>query len=66
MMQGFNFENISLWGDSWDELFGITLFNFTLVTAIPAWLYEKNPHIDVGQGRSNVKVYNHSLSHLFS
>jgi len=49
MMQGFNFENISLWGDSWDELFGITLFNFTLVTAIPAWLYEKNPHIDVGQ-----------------
>lgn len=48
-MQGFHFENISLWGDSWNELFGIVLFNFTLVTAIPAWLYEKKPEIDVGQ-----------------
>lgn len=32
---------------SWDTLFGVVLFNFALVIAIPAWLYEKEPHVDV-------------------
>uniref|UniRef100_A0A7S2YPZ0 Amino acid transporter transmembrane domain-containing protein n=1 Tax=Entomoneis paludosa TaxID=265537 RepID=A0A7S2YPZ0_9STRA len=37
----------SLWGRSWDNLFGIVLFNFALVIAVPAWLYEREPHVDV-------------------
>ena len=37
----------SLWGTAWDDLFGIVLFNFALVIAVPAWLYEREPHVDV-------------------
>jgi amino acid permease len=37
----------SLWGHDWDDLFGVVLFNFALVIAIPAWLYEREPHVDV-------------------
>lgn len=44
---GFHLHNLSLWGESWDTLFGVVLFNFALVIAIPAWLYEKEPHVDV-------------------
>ncbi len=32
---------LSWWGESWDSLFGVILFNFALVISIPAWLYEK-------------------------
>ncbi len=32
---------LSWWGESWDSLFGVVLFNFALVISIPAWLYEK-------------------------
>lgn len=46
-MEGVNLENLSLWGDSWDTLFGVILFNFALVIAIPCWLYEKEPGVDV-------------------
>lgn len=52
--QGLNFDNLTLWGENWSDLFGIVLFNFTLVTAIPAWLSEKSPHI------SATKVINDS------
>lgn len=44
---GLSLDNITLWGDTWTDLFGIVLFNFSLVIAIPAWLYEKEPHVDV-------------------
>mmetsp|Transcript_4612 Transcript_4612/g.6814 ORF Transcript_4612/g.6814 Transcript_4612/m.6814 type:complete len:518 (+) Transcript_4612:131-1684(+) len=44
---GIDFERVSLWGTSWNSLFGVVLFNFALVIAIPAWLYEKHPSIDV-------------------
>lgn len=46
-MEGINFENVSLWGERWDSLFGVVLFNFALVIVVPAWLYEKDPGIDV-------------------
>lgn len=52
--------NLSLWGDSWYSLFGIILFDFTLVTAIPAWLYEKKPNVNA----SNV-ILNSTLSTSF-
>lgn len=32
---------LSWWGESYDSLFGVILFNFALVVSIPAWLYEK-------------------------
>ena len=35
--QGINMDNISLWGTEWESLFGVVLFNFALVIAIPAW-----------------------------
>ena len=35
------------WGTSWDALFGVVLFNFFLVIAIPAWLGERHPTVDV-------------------
>ncbi len=45
--EGIHVENLSLWGTSWDTLFGVVLFNFALVIAVPAWLYEKEPDVDV-------------------
>eukprot|EP00934_Nitzschia_sp_Nitz4_P001116 Nitzschia sp. Nitz4//scaffold8_size234185//51452//53067//NITZ4_001238-RA/size234185-augustus-gene-0.239-mRNA-1//1//CDS//3329559749//1116//frame0 len=47
IQEGLSFDNISWWGESWDTLFGVVLFNFALVIAVPAWLYEKEPHVDV-------------------
>lgn len=44
---GLHAEYISMWGSSWDTLFGVTLFNYALVIVVPAWLYEKNPNVDV-------------------
>jgi hypothetical protein len=38
---------LSWFGTKWDDLFGVVLFNFALVIAVPAWLYEKEPHVDV-------------------
>jgi hypothetical protein len=38
---------LSWWGESWDGLVGVVLFNFALVISIPAWLYEKEPQVDV-------------------
>jgi amino acid permease len=42
-------KNTSWWGDNWDDLFGVVVFNFALVIAIPAWLYEREPHVQVAQ-----------------
>lgn len=44
---GLSLDNSSLWGYDWDDLFGVVLFNFALTIAIPAWLYEREPHVDV-------------------
>jgi len=47
LAQGINTDNVSLFGTEWRSLFGVILFNFALVIAIPAWLYEKKSHVDV-------------------
>lgn len=38
---------VTLWGTEWGSLFGVVLFNFALVIAIPAWLFEKEQDVDV-------------------
>ena len=38
---------ISWWGHSYDNLLGVILFNYALVVTVPAWLYEKEPHVDI-------------------
>lgn len=38
---------ISWWGNSYDNLLGVVLFNYALVITVPAWLYEKEPHVDI-------------------
>lgn len=40
-------ENLSWWGSEWNTLFGVVLYNFCLVIAVPCWLYEKEAHVDV-------------------
>lgn len=47
LLEGIHLDNLSLWGDSWETLFGVVLFNFALVIAVPCWLYEKEEHVDV-------------------
>lgn len=45
--RGFDFDNMSLWGTSWDALLGVVLFNFALAIAIPSWLFERHPSVNV-------------------
>jgi len=47
IMRGLSLTNLSLWGESWSELFGIILFNYTFTTAVPAWIGEKSEHVHV-------------------
>merc|ERR1719162_656254 len=47
LSQGIDPSNISLWGTEWGSLFGVVFFNFVLVIAIPAWLYEKESDVNV-------------------
>ena len=47
LLEGVHFDNVSLWGETWDSLLGVVLFNFSLVIAVPCWLYEKDSHVDV-------------------
>jgi amino acid permease len=42
-------QHVSLWGESWDSMLGVILFNFALVMAIPAWLSEKKPNVSVSK-----------------
>jgi hypothetical protein len=44
---GLRPSNLTWWGDDWNDLLGVIIFNFALVIAIPAWLYEREPHVDV-------------------
>lgn len=46
-LQGLSFENLSVWGDDYTDLFGVILFNFAVLLAVPAWLAEKDPRVDV-------------------
>jgi len=46
---GFDTNNISWWGASWDGLLGVILFNFALVISISSWLHEKEPSVNVRQ-----------------
>lgn len=39
--------HLSWWGESYESLLGVVLFNFALVITVPAWLYEKEPHVDI-------------------
>jgi Transmembrane amino acid transporter protein len=41
------FARVPLWGSEWTDLMGVVLFNFALVIAVPAWLYEREPHVDI-------------------
>ena len=45
--KGIDVHNLTLWGDNWDALLGVVLFNFPLVVAVPAWLSEKKPTVNV-------------------
>mmetsp|Transcript_15175 Transcript_15175/g.17333 ORF Transcript_15175/g.17333 Transcript_15175/m.17333 type:complete len:563 (-) Transcript_15175:254-1942(-) len=47
LMNGIHLNNVTLWGDDWSDLFGVCLFNFAVVLAVPAWLYEKKPSVSV-------------------
>jgi hypothetical protein len=47
MLSGLDTSNVTLWGSTWKCLFGVILFNFSVVTAVPAWLYEKRPSVSV-------------------
>jgi len=53
-----NFDNVSWWGTSWSSLFGVVMFNFSLVLAIPTWLHEKKSSVCV----SKAIHYSYSLS----
>lgn len=46
-MTDLDTSNLSWWGDSYDSLLGVVLFNYALVITVPAWLYEKNPNVDI-------------------
>jgi len=38
---------LSWWGHDYDNLLGVILFNYALVITVPAWLYEKESHVDI-------------------
>lgn len=45
--KGVDVHNLPLWGTEFDTLLGVVLFNFPLCVAVPAWLSEKKPSVDV-------------------
>ena len=49
VQDGLSMNNVSLWGETWDSMLGVILFNFTLVMAIPAWLSQKKPSVGVSK-----------------
>lgn len=53
---GIEVDNLSLWGDDYSDLFGVCLFNFAVVVAVPAWLYEKKPTVNVNTGECYIFV----------
>ncbi len=65
-MNGIDLSNVSLWGDDWSNLFGVCLFNFAVVVAIPAWLYEKKPSVNVSTGKLNGATRNEGRGNFSS
>lgn len=47
LYKGLDVHNLTLWGDDWDALLGVVMFNFPLCVAVPAWLSEKKPSVNV-------------------
>jgi len=45
--KGLDVHNLTLWGDNWDALLGVVMFNFPLCVAVPAWLSEKKASVHV-------------------
>lgn len=56
LVNGIDLSNVSLWGYEWKNLFGVVLFNFAAVIAIPAWLYEKKPSVSVNRAINDSTV----------
>ena len=54
MFLPMSLKNVSLWGTDWSDMFGVILFNFAVVIAVPAWLYERRPDVCVSSGTSSV------------
>mmetsp|Transcript_760 Transcript_760/g.1168 ORF Transcript_760/g.1168 Transcript_760/m.1168 type:complete len:488 (+) Transcript_760:166-1629(+) len=53
LLNGIDFSNVSLWGTDWSDMFGVVLFNFAVVIAVPAWLYERKPTVNVSSALNN-------------
>ncbi len=53
LINGLDFSNVSMWGTDWSDMFGVVLFNFAVVIAVPAWLYERKPSVSVTSGEFN-------------
>jgi len=53
LINGLDFSNVSMWGTDWSDMFGVVLFNFAVVIAVPAWLYERKPSVSVTSALSN-------------
>jgi len=47
LMPELSLSNVTWWGTDWTDLLGVVLFNFALVIAIPAWLYERDSDVDI-------------------
>lgn len=73
-LHGFDCSNVNLWGTDWSDMFGVILFNFAVVMAVPAWLYERRPDVSVTtcassiSSRKNGQNYwkSHELTFIFS
>jgi len=52
-VHGIDFSNVTLWGTDWADMFGVVLFNFAVVIAVPAWLYERKPEVSVESAINN-------------
>ncbi|CAB9503805.1 expressed unknown protein [Seminavis robusta] len=46
-MSDLDASHLTWWGEHHEDLLGVVLFNFALVITVPAWLYEKEPHVDI-------------------
>jgi len=47
LYHGIDFSYAPLWGHDLSDLFGVVLFNFAIVIAVPAWLFEKKKSVSV-------------------
>ena len=48
---GVNLDYLPLWGDRFERMIGVILFNFSLVVAIPAWLHDKKEEVSVKKSK---------------